>query len=124
MIMGIYHATNIRKMKNEYRYITGLILLILIGLMVIMAFYKIRRAIYDIFYKIHMILVVLVLGVAIFHGAPYILLGAILWGCDMIIRLNMKNKHLTANRMMKIEKVGVDILKLSFEKKDFKYCGG
>lgn len=124
VIMGIYHATNIRKIKNEYRYITGVLLLILTGLMVILAFYKIRRAFYDIFYKIHMILVVIVLGLAIFHGAPAIFFGAILWGCDMIIRLNMKYKHRAANQMMQIEKVGVDILKLSFERNDFEYCGG
>ena len=97
---------------------------ILIGLMVMTAFYKFRRIAYNIFYKIHMILVVLVIGLGIFHGAHAIFGGVILWVLDMLIRLKMKNNHKTANKMMKIEKVAEDILKLSFEKKDFEYSGG
>lgn len=122
--MGVYHALVVGKIENKNDYISGLILLIAMGVMVIMSFYKFRRAFYTFFYRVHMILLVVVMLYALIHGAGGIFFGAALWGFDLLVRFYMKRKHRQANKTVKIEEVADGLLKISFEKKEFDYAGG
>jgi len=114
VIMGAYHGLVVGKVKSDTRHVSGLILVIAMGVLVVMSFFKFRRAFYTWFYRIHMILVVIILGYALIHGAGGVFFGAGLWGFDLLVRMYMKRKHKKVNRTMFLEDKGDGLLKLSF----------
>lgn len=122
--MGVHHGLVVGRIENKSRYLSGLILTIAMGLLVVLSFFKFRRAYYTLFYRIHIILIVVILLYGAIHGAGGMLFGAGLWAFDLLVRMYMKRKHKNANKTMNFEEVGDGLLKLSFEKKDFDYTGG
>lgn len=119
VILGYIHGFlvvgGLKKMEGHY--LSGLILVVAMHLMVITSFFKIRRYLYDWFYKMHMFLLLIVFVFAIIHGAG----GAFVFGggfvaIDFLIRTIIKHRLRRKSRTIHLSTVASGLLKLSFPK--------
>ena len=110
--------------KNYTESNSGTILFIVMSVMVLLSFYKIRRYLYTSFYRLHFLLILISILIAFIHGVSLIIAGLIFWVFDLIVRqyLKISNKENLVN--VKIEQLPGDIIKISFNKKELKYAAG
>ncbi len=127
LMLGYFHGfVAVGGMKKwDGHHLTGLILVIAMHLMVATSFYKIRRHLYDWFYKIHMFLLLAVFVLALLHGAG----GAFVFGgglvaIDWLIRGIIKYRLRKNSRTVHLSTIAPGLLKLSFDRGIFNYASG
>jgi len=116
--MGIYHGICSR--AN----LAGIILVALMALIVILAFYPIRRKAFECFYRMHWVLSLLVILIGFIHGAAVAMIGAGIWLLDLIIRLLIVRRNRNKIEMAEITQLPPSLVKICFENHNFHYKAG
>ena len=95
--VGIGAAHGFVMGMGEEESMSGLILTILCGAMILFSFFYFRRYCYRLFYLLHILVVPAIIVFAAIHEAGGVVVGAGVWGADVLIRifLIIRFKYLT-----------------------------
>ena len=116
--MGIYHGV-IAGFD-----LSGVILVALMFLLNIFAFYMIRRKYFECFYRFHWILFLIAVPVAAIHGAGLALIGAGFWLVDVVIRYMLVRKNKKRVEIAEITQIQPSLVKICFPNNNFHYKAG
>ena len=95
--IGVSTAHGLVKGMDKEVSLSGLILCILCGSMILSSFFYIRRYCYRLFYLLHILMVPAIITYAVIHKAAGVIIGVGFWGLDVVIRifLIIRFKYLT-----------------------------
>lgn len=119
VLTGAWHGY----LSNEWN-ASGLVLTGAMAALCIFALWFIRRHIFEVFYRFHWILFLVVIVASFAHGAGAIAFGAGLWLFDILVRVLitfLNNKH---QRSMLAVRLPSNVVRLTFLKKNFNYKSG
>lgn len=117
--MGIYHGIVADKID-----ISGIVLVALMGLITVFSFYKIRRNFFECFLRFHWIIFLLIMPIALIHGAGVALIGAVIWLLDSFIRYCLVKKNQKKVEIVEITQIPPSLVKICFENSNFHYKAG
>jgi len=106
-------------------YLTGTLTLAFMLLLVLSAFFPIRRACFDLFYRFHWLFFVATMVVGCLHGASPMMFGAALWLVDLLLRMHLARNKLP--RTAHASRLASGVVELCFSGprgKVFDYKGG
>ena len=103
---------------------TGIILVALMGLLSIFSFYLIRRHYFEFFYRFHWILFLIIIPIALIHGAGIALIGAIIWLLDFIIRFFLVRRNQSKVEIAEITQIPSNLVKICYQNNNFHYKAG
>ena len=119
LFMGIYHGLCAYELN-----ISGLILISLIALIIFTSFYPFRKKAFECFYRIHWILTVFVIIIALAHGAALSMIGVVLWIFDVLIRVHVVRRNRRKVERAEITQIPPCLVKISFQRHNFYYKAG
>ena len=117
--MGIYHGVVSHKFNT-----TGVILVVLMGLLVIFSFWPLRKKYFECFYRFHWVLFVVAVPIALIHGAALAMIGAIFWLIDVLLRVYIVRKNFKRAKLAEITQVPPGLTKICFGNENFHYKAG
>mmetsp|Transcript_15750 Transcript_15750/g.36994 ORF Transcript_15750/g.36994 Transcript_15750/m.36994 type:complete len:558 (-) Transcript_15750:13-1686(-) len=92
---------------------------------IVVAFVYIRRYLFDVFYRLHVVWAAIALYGAIPHGAGLVVMGGACWVFDLLIfALHAAGFHKGGSREATAVVLPAEVVRISFPKKNFKYKGG
>ena len=119
--LGLYHGFLEEAEYNEIRDISGLILLSILILMPIFAFFLIRRKFFGFFLIIHWVLFIGIFTAAVIHGAGKVILGVFIVLFDLILRYFVIKRNIKKVGVMKLP---AEIIRIAFQRKNMKFKPG
>eukprot|EP00112_Aurelia_sp_Birch-Aquarium-sp1_P026509 Seg943.7 transcript_id=Seg943.7/GoldUCD/mRNA.D3Y31 product="Cytochrome b-245 heavy chain" protein_id=Seg943.7/GoldUCD/D3Y31 len=129
VISGAYHGIIAKKADKSWTVlrgddVTGIVLTVLMGALVVFSFFPLRRWVFEIFLKLHWVLFIGVVVAALIHDAGVIMIGVGIWGFDVLCRclvlwLNRRN-----SATVLLTRLPADVIRVSFKKNNFRYMSG
>ena len=120
--LGAYHGWYSR--NGSEGLVTGIVLCALMGTLVVFSFFPIRRKIFEIFLKLHWLLFIGTIVMALVHGAGAAMAGAGLWAFDVLCRSFVLWRNRRNSRTVLAVRLPADVVRLTFKKNDFDYKEG
>ena len=104
--------------------LTGIALTAVFVALPLFAFWPIRRHFFEAFYRLHWVLFIAAIVLAVAHEASAMLFGVAFWGVDVLIRAVIIFLNKNRERSVLCVRLPANVIRLTFLKRDFEYKSG